>query len=300
MLLWTSSPTLAARRGSPVFLLLLLLLLLVPGCTRLAVRGSSGLIPDLSQAVFSECDPELARASLPANLKILEGLLRADPGNRRILDALAMGFAGYAVLFVEDASSKRASALLLRAKHYGFQALGSRGRDLEAAPLDATRISGLLSFLDRKDLVPLFWASLAWSEWIRLNLDRPEAIAELNSATACLKRVIELDGSYFHGLPYAALGSVLSAIPPMLGGRPERARDLFEQALEPNGGDFLLAKLHYARYYAVRVQDRALFERLLDEILQTDPAALRDLCLLNAVARQKAQELITQTDDFFF
>ena len=298
-----TGPTLRTHAAVPAaWALLCLLLLPAPfsGCTRMAVRGSSGLIPNLSQAVFSECDAELARASLPANLKVMEGLLRADPGNRRLLNALAMGFAGYSVLFLEEEAPERASALLLRARKYGLRALGGSGREIEAASLDPERLTKALESLGRKDLAPLFWAGLAWSSWIRLNLDSPAAVAELRAATACLERVIELDGSYFHGLPYAALGSVLSAIPPMLGGSPEASKELFERSMAQTGGDFLLAKLHYARYYAVRVQDRALFERLLDEIMQTDPAELEDVCLLNAVARQKAQDLIQQTDDFFF
>jgi len=278
---------------------ILLLALFLAGCTRVAVRGFSELIPGLTQAVFSECDPELARDSMPANLKVMEGLLKADPDNRRLLNGLAMGFAGYAMLFLEDESPDRASGLLLRAMHYGFRSLGDRGRSLEEGAQDSSQLSRVLQTLGPEDMESFFWASLAWSEWIRLNLDRPGALAGLNAVIACLARAIELDGAYFHGLPYAAMGSVLSAVPPMLGGRPEEARDLFEKALQESGGDFLMVKVYYARYYAVRVQDRALFTRILREVAQAEPAVLHEVCLLNAVARQRAQVLMEQIDDFF-
>jgi len=277
----------------------LLFCTLPSGCAQVAARGSSSLVPHFTGALFSECDPVLARDSLPSSLKMLEGLLRADPENRRLLEALSMGYAGYAVLFLEDEAPDRAGRLLERAMGYGLEALGGRGRALEASAMDPVALSRALQAMQPGDVEPLFWTGLAWSGWIRLNLDAPEALAQLNAAKACLRRVIELDGSTFHSMPYAALGSVLSAVPPMLGGEPEKARALFEKAIAGNHGQFLLAKLYFARYYAVRVQDRALFERLLDEIEQAAPDRLEEVCLLNAAAQRQARELRAQLDDLF-
>jgi tetratricopeptide (TPR) repeat protein len=284
----------------PIELLACLLLCgVLAGCAQVAVRGSSSLVPHFTGALFSECDPVLARNSLPSSLKMLEGLLRADPGNPRLLEALSMGYTGYAVLFLEDEAPERAERLLRRALGYGLDALGDRGRAVEAASMDPDALSRALQAMRAEDAERLFWAGLAWSGWVRLNLDDPEALAQLNAAKACLRRVIELDGTTFYGMPYAALGSVLSAVPPMLGGDPEEARALFEKAIAGNHGRFLLAKLYFARYYAVRVQDRALFVRLLDEIEQTDPDLLGEVCLLNAAARFQARGLRGQLDDLF-
>jgi hypothetical protein len=47
-----------------------------------------------------ESDPELAKLAIPANLKILEGLLKQDPDNTWILENLAEGFCGYAFSFI--------------------------------------------------------------------------------------------------------------------------------------------------------------------------------------------------------
>jgi tetratricopeptide (TPR) repeat protein len=256
-------------------------------------------VPHVTQALFSECDPALAREALPSSLKMLEGLLRADPGNDRLLTALSMGYAGFAVLFLEEEDPERAARLLERARGYGLEALGAHGRALEAAALDRADLFRALQAMGPGEAVPLFWTGLAWSGWIRLNLDDPEALAQLGAARACLRRVIELEGSTFHGMPCAALGSVLAAVPPMLGGDPEEARLLFEKALAESEGRFLLAKLYFARYYAVRVQDRDLFVRLLDEIEEADPRQIPEACLLNAAARQKARELRDQQDDLF-
>lgn len=279
--------------------MLLGVFLIAGGCTRMAVRGSSGIVPHMTEALFAECDPALARASMPADLHLLEGLLRADPGNRRLQTTLSMAYTGYAMLFLEDDEPQRASRLLRRGMDHGFDALGPRSRSLRHSTPKPGEVAEALHTLGAGDVEALLWCGLAWTGWIRLNLDRPEALGGLHAAKACLRRVIELNGSFFHGLPYAALGSALAVVPPVLGGRPEDARALFERALAEHHGRFLLAKLYFARYYAVRVQDRDLFLRLLDEIEQADPQALKDVCLLNAAAVEKARRLRARIDDLF-
>jgi len=280
--------------------LLLLVPLLLAGCMRLGVRSASSMIPEWRTALFEECDPVLAREALPANLKMMEGLLRVDPENRRVLVALSMGFTGYSMMFLEDEAPARASALLLRARDYGLRALGESGADIEKAALHPARLSPLLESLGREDLEPLFWSALAWSSWIRLNLDDPAAVARLNAAQACIKRAIALNGDYFFGLPHVAMGTVLAARPPLLGGDPEKAKACFERAIALHQGHFLLAKLYLARYYAVRVQDRRLFLDLLDEIENADPRIMKQACLFNAVARVQAVHLREHVDTLFF
>jgi len=60
-----------------------------------------------------------------------------------------------------------------------------------------------------------------------------------------------------------------------------------------------LTQFYFARYYAVRVQDGALFEKLLLEVMAEDPALLQDACLINRVMKQRATELMEQREDLF-
>ena len=54
---------------------IVLLKLLTTGCMKLALNATSSLIPNLTRAFFEECDLKLAEQSLPAELKLMEGLL---------------------------------------------------------------------------------------------------------------------------------------------------------------------------------------------------------------------------------
>ena len=85
----------------------------------------------------------------------------------------------------------------------------------------------------------------------------------------------------------------------MLGGNPKKAQEFFQKALDSGNRRFFLAQFYYAKYYAVRVQDRELFKNLTDEIIQGNPKALNDVCLINAVIRDKAIKLKGEIDDLF-
>ncbi len=60
-----------------------------------------------------------------------------------------------------------------------------------------------------------------------------------------------------------------------------------------------MAKLLYARYYAVQAQDKKLFTRLLDEIDKTPPLVLPKQALSNAIARKRAEALRAQMEELF-
>lgn len=272
----------------------------LPGCVKLAFRFSPLLISNMSQAFFEECDTDLAKRSFPASLKLMEGLLKNDPHNKQLLTSLCMGFAGYAMLFVEENDPKRASQLYLRAREYGLKAV-CRGKALFDLPrLKKEEIRNILLSLSEKDAAPLFWSALSWNAWIILNLDKPAAVAQISIAEACLKRVVEMRPDYFYGAPYVLMGSILSARPVILGGDAEKAKEYFEKAIHLTHGKFLLAHYCYARYYAVRKQDKSLFVKLVSEIDMARADELKETCLINAVMKQKAGRLIEMSEELFF
>jgi len=269
-----------------------LLLLLSGGCARLAMPVASSMIPGFTRALFEECDLKLARESLPAELKLMEGLLQNDPGNQKILTALCMGFTGYAMLFVEDENPERASGLYLRAKTYGLAAMGIENTDPRQMLIRIQEIP-------KANIEMLFWTTMAWNAWVNLNLDQPSAIGESSLAEACLKRVLEIAPDFYYGAPYVLMGTILAARPAMLGGDAPKAKTYFENAIALSDGKFLLAQYYYARYYAVRVQDKTLFLSLVNAVSETPPDALREACLINQAVKQKMKALAEIADELF-
>lgn len=276
-----------------------LVLLFSGGCVQLALHLAPSIVSDFKKTIFEECDPDLAENAIPGNLKLLEGLLKSDPNNPHVLLALCEGFTGYGLLFVEPESPERASRLYLRARDYGIRALGNKGKPLKSPESLGKGIQNLLKRYTKEDMEPLLWVSLSWSAWVNLNLDNPRAIAHLPVLDACMDKVAEMNGDLFFGLPWVLIGTTLSARPPLFGGDLDRAASCFKRAMEISGEKFFLIQYYYARYYAVRVQDRALFDRLLRDIVAGDPGALKEVCLINAVMQDMAEDLRNCADDLF-
>jgi len=283
-----------------IFLIICLFTPLLSGCVKLAFRLVPSLVPNLTQAIFEECDPELAKQSIPADLKLMEGLLKNDLENKQLLTALSMGFTGYAMMFIEEDDPERASNLYLRARAYGIKAIGPKALFLEQAGLKEKKARNRLNALDEEHLKPLFWTTMAWNAWINLNLDNPDALAQLGIAQACLKRVLEIRPDYFYGAPYVLMGSLLAARPRMLGGDATMAKAYFQKAMDVTQGRFFLVHYYFARHYAVRAQDKGLFLKLINSIKSSSPDKLKEMCLINAVMKQKIERLRDKMEELFF
>ena len=85
----------------------------------------------------------------------------------------------------------------------------------------------------------------------------------------------------------------------MLGGSPEKSRHHFKKALELTENKYLLARLFFAKTYAVQYQDRELFKLQLQAVLQAPSDLLPEQRLANQVARKKSAKLLEQIDELF-
>ena len=282
-----------------ILTVILLFLPIITGCVKLVTGFSPTLIPNLTKTFFEECDTELARLSLPADLKLLEGLLRNDPQNKQLLTALCMGFTGYSMLFVEEKDPQRASQLYLRARNYGLGALGRKGSFLKQPGLNVREIRARLKIFGEREIETLFYTTMSWNAWINLNLDKPAAIAQMVMAQACLERILEVNPGYFYGAPCVLMGTILAATPGVIGGDADKAKVYFEKAMKVSEGKFYFVHYYFARYYAVRIQDRRLFQELVQVVVQGNPSELKEVCLINTVMKQKAMKLLEMTEDLF-
>ena len=99
--------------------------------------------------------------------------------------------------------------------------------------------------------------------------------------------------------PISPSGCFTLALPAALGGQPAIGKKHFEHALDITKNRYLLVRVFYARRYAVAVQDRELFRRLLVEVLQTDPAIWPQQRLANEIAHRRAHRYLQNEKEWF-
>ncbi len=280
---------------------LLFIGLLLVGCSpsRMALEATLPLVESQILAMQEERDPELAEQAIPANLKILEGLLKQDPDNTWILENLAEGFCGYAFSFLEDTEPARASSLYERGKDYALRATILRTGREKWQGLSLDEWSRALNEVDVSHQSALFWMGQCWGSWLMQNLDSVEAFADIPRLENLMVKVHDLDPAFHHAGPHLFLGAFYGGRSKMLGGNPEKSRHHFEKALELTNDKYLLVRLFFAKTYAVQNQDRKLFESQLQAVLQAPVDLFPEQRLANQVARQKATKLLGQIDELF-
>lgn len=288
----------AGARAGVVVLLLLPLMLSACRSSRFIANQMTASLAD--QVVAFEREPNVrhAREAGPGMLLMLDGLLVSAPENRGLLLAGARLNAVFAFALIEEEDRLRALDLYARARSYGDRALARRG-ERATWPADGAELADRLARMDRDDVPALFWTAFAWGARINLERADPAVVADVPTVQRLLERVVELDESFAHAGPHLALGLLLSARSRALGGAPDAGRRHFERCLELTGRRYLMAQVLCARTYAVTVQDRALFVRLLQEVRAAPRDLDPDQALANAVARERADRLLRQVDDLF-
>ncbi len=286
------------------------------GCAKMIAGSTARVMNQASPAIQAFADPAIAEASIPYSITQMEGLLLIIPQNQMLRANLARALGSFGFGFLEDRMEEaevaddearieyyrnRATIAYLRGKEVSMQSLtieedGDGGADgAYHRGIDAWR-SYLQRFDDVEQTGMVFWLGYNWARHISLNKDNPDVLADLPFAIACFERVFQLDPTFNNYAPYAAMASYHARAAASLGGDPVQARQMFETAIQRTGGNFLTYKVMMARVFAVMIQDRALYTRLLQEVIDAGDV-MPEQRLANQIAKRRARRYLAQVDD---
>jgi hypothetical protein len=276
-------------------------LLFLAGCSmqRMAVRGSLPLMEGGIEAMNRETDIELAKAAMPASMKMIEGMDYADPDNARVRLYAAEGFHGYAFAFVEPEDADRAAGLYARCRDHARAALRPAAlRDgLETLPVEALRQEVARTGPD--DVPALFWTASCWAKWVQMNLDDVTLLPQVERAAILMRRVLELDEGYYYAGPHLFFAAFHAVRGPVLGGDFAKSEAHFERARELTGGRVLMVDVLQAEFLDRQRLDRAAFHARLTRVLEAPDDLLPEATFINRVAKAQARRLLAGEDEWF-
>ncbi|AKF07430.1 hypothetical protein DB32_004579 [Sandaracinus amylolyticus] len=154
-----------------------------------------------------------------------------------------------------------------------------------------------LAVLDAQAVPALYWRSAALGKWARRD-GFATLLAYKDEIRAIMTRVLELDRDFFFAGPDRYFGAFFAVAPAYAGGDLERSRQHFDYTISRYPGYFGSHVL-YAVEYAVKAQDRALFERELRLVIDGDPNVLPDVRAENLAEQRKAQQALARADSLF-
>jgi len=270
------------------------------GCIRtIAVSTVGGIADDGFEAFTSESDLAFAEQALPANLKLMEVMLKSDPDNERILRLLSQGYSSYALGFLEGKDDARAREFYIRGRDFGYRIMRRDARLAKALDGTVDDLKAELATRGKDDVPGVFWSAFGLGSYIQLSLTEPSALIDLPKAEAMMEFVDRVDSSYYYGGADLFLGTLAGMRPKVLGGNPEKAKAYFDKAVRISGGKFLITYDYYASAYAVPTQNEELFTELLGKVQGASIDILPEFRLANAIAKQKAAALLAKKSDLF-
>ena len=243
-------------------------------------------------------DIELVCDGSSSYLLLLDSMLAKDPTDASKLANTTKAYSAY-VNVVEECNHppERGAVLSIKAKDYALRLLEE---DLAIKRSDnLEELTAKLQKTDDDDVESLFWGAYGWGQWISYQQGAPAAVIDLPKLEMIMKRVVELDETFYNGGAHIFLGIYYSLKPSALGGDPEASRNHFERALEIGGRRFLPTQVAYAEYYARMAHDRELYQKLLGEVIAFDISSFPDQTLGNLVAQKQAAKMLEKTDEYF-
>ena len=285
------------------------------GCSMrtIVVNQTADVFKGAMPAFEKDWDYDLVELALPGNIKMIEAFLEAGPGNRDLLFLSAQAYTAYGLIFLEDRMERaeedspeanryamRAKECHLRGHRYGLRLLDTRqSRFSKAFDKGGEALDEALARCGVDDVPALFWVAMPLAAAISVDREDVALIASVAKAKAIIERVLKLNEKYYNAGPHMILGSMKGSLSPSLGGNHKQSRQHFERALTLTKRKFLLVQVMYAKTLAVQTQDKALFSKLLDEVLKADLSIYPSQNLANVAAKRRARRLLKQMDDLF-
>lgn len=281
------------------------------GCSikGMAVNTVANTLSETGDVFSRDDDPELVGDAIPFALKLYESLLESTPNHAPLLVATCSGFTQYAYAFVQTEADiirednyerateqdARALKLYLRGRDYCLRALDLRFRGASATL--TTDAAATLARAERRDVELLYWTAASWGSAIALAPDRPELLIDFPAVRALIDRAAALDDAWGNGSIHEVLITFESL--ESLGGSLDKAREHFARAVELQGGKSPGPYVALATGVSVARQDRAEFEKLLDQALAIDPQDSPSTRLVTLITQRRARALRDRASSLF-
>lgn len=250
------------------------------------------VLADAEAAWLERDDP----ARLEAAIELYEQAIAINPNQKDVLTRLARAY-----YFLADgynrADPARQIELYDAALAWGERAMATDPDFVRLVREEEKPMEEAIAALEADYIGAVYWSASALGKWARLK-GFTTLLAQKNRVKAMMEWVTEQDETFYYGGPRRYWGAYYSIAPSFAGGDTEVSWQNYQKSLAI-APDFLGTKVLMADTYATKIQDRALYERLLNEVIAADPTVIPDVVPEQRVEQVKAKELLAKVDDLF-
>ncbi len=256
-----------------------------------AAAAEAGSFEEIQQMWNDDRD---SAEDLDAIITKLEAFTATNADHQEALTLLSRALYFRADGFTEDVEEKK--ALWERGVTVGEAAMA-------ADPAFKARIdkgdkpSDAVFALQKDDQMAIYWTATNLGKWARAS-GFSTLVKYKGYVAKMMTHCLDLDETSYYAGPVRYWGAFYAVAPGFAGGDMNKSREFFEKAKGMNPEAFSTYVL-YADTYAVKTQDRELFDSLLKYVLETPSDVIPELIPEQDVEKKKAQALMDSASEKF-
>jgi tetratricopeptide (TPR) repeat protein len=244
--------------------------------------------------------------SLEAALAAWEKAAALKPDDAATLAKLSHGYYFLADAHLRKAGGDAYLTTFERGVSYGERALAAANPQFKEHVLKGGKVEEGMSLLkgDPVEVEAAYWYAASLGKWARAK-GFATTLGNKDRIRGVMTRVLELDTEatfgkegFFHGAVDRYFGSFYAVAPGFAGGDMEKAKAHFEKSLQ-KAPYYPGTRVLYADTWAVKKGDRALFDKLLGEVLAMPDEPKEGLAPETKVEKEKARELQAKANELF-
>ena len=222
-----------------------------------------------------------SRDDLVAAIGLYEKAVSADAGNLDVMIKLTRAY-----YFLADAHTMDDPERQIAIYDKGIVA-AERALALDPAFKANAYKPEVLNAMDVKYAPAMYWAASNLGKWARLK-GFMTLLKYKDTAKALIEAMAPKAPEYFYHGADRYWGSYNALAP---SGTLEKSKEHFEKSMAASP-QMLSTKVLYADLYATKAQDKALYTKLLNEVLAADVNAHADIAPENTAEQEKARRLL--------
>jgi hypothetical protein len=275
---------------------------ILTSCAGIVVDVSKPVIEDFQTAYMLESDVGLAKDSLPALIKICEGMYRFHPASPYYSGKLCFLMTAYTFAFVDDlpfndidsegeAKTKRTLNFYERSYSFGMLSMNASLPGFEKDLLSRSNTDRALKRVTKAHVETLFWLDFAWAMRILNNTADSKLVLELDLVRKIAERIEALQPDYLAGGVFAILQAYYGGRTESIGGNPKLEKAYYEKGMKYAKGKSTILDYVFLRYVATQYADKKAFEDRYQILKGFDPAKAPEYRFINELILSKTDLL---------
>ena len=234
------------------------------------------------------------KEGLQAAIDAFQAVVIAEPANQDAMIGAARAWYFMADAYAETPEEK--GPIFDKARDWGERAMLA-DPEYKARIDKGEKPAKAVVALQKDDQMAIYWTASALGKWARLQ-GFSTLVKYKGYVAGMMEQCLKLDETAFYSGPIRYWATYYAVAPGFAGGDMAKSKEFYEKSIKMNP-EYLATYVLFAEAYGRKAQDKELFKKNLQHVLDADVNATPELTPEHVVEQKKARKLLDNIDEYF-